>query len=84
MNKLAFVFPGQGAQAVGMGKDFYDKYETARKLFAEADEALGYSIREMCFEGPAADLKLTANTQRAILTRGRRRALIPGCRGARA
>ena len=68
MNKLAFVFPGQGAQAVGMGKDFYDKYETARKLFAEADEALGYSIREMCFEGPAEDLKLTANTQPAILT----------------
>ena len=68
MNKLAFVFPGQGAQAVGMGKDFYDNYDVAKKLFKEADEALGYSIMNMCFEGPAEDLKLTANTQPAILT----------------
>ena len=68
MNKLAFVFPGQGAQAVGMGKDLFDKYDVAKKLFAEADEALGYSIKDMCFEGPADDLKLTANTQPAILT----------------
>ncbi|WP_303841491.1 ACP S-malonyltransferase [Selenomonas ruminantium] len=68
MNKLAFVFPGQGAQAVGMGKDFCEQYEAAKKLFKEADEALGYSIKDMCFEGPAEDLKLTANTQPAILT----------------
>ena len=68
MDKLAFVFPGQGAQAVGMGKDFCEKYEVAKKLFKEADEALGYSIQRMCFEGPAEDLKLTANTQPAILT----------------
>ncbi len=68
MDKLAFVFPGQGAQAVGMGKDFCEKYEVAKKLFKEADEALGYSIQKMCFEGPAEDLKLTANTQPAILT----------------
>ena len=68
MNKLAFVFPGQGAQAVGMGKDFCEQYDVAKKLFQQADEALGYSIREMCFEGPAEDLKLTANTQPAILT----------------
>lgn len=68
MNKLAFVFPGQGAQAVGMGKDLFDKYDAAKKIFAEADEALGYSIKDMCFEGPADDLKLTANTQPAILT----------------
>jgi len=67
MNKLAFVFPGQGAQVVGMGKEFYDKYDVAKKLFREADEALGYSIMKMCFEGPAEDLKLTANTQPAIL-----------------
>lgn len=68
MNKLAFVFPGQGAQTVGMGKDFYEKYDVAKKLFHEADEALGYSIMKMCFEGPAEDLQLTANTQPAILT----------------
>lgn len=68
LNKLAFVFPGQGAQAVGMGKDFCEQYEVAKKLFKEADEALGYSIKDMCFEGPAEDLKLTANTQPAILT----------------
>ncbi len=68
MNKLAFVFPGQGAQAVGMGKDFCEQYDVAKKLFQQADEALGYSIKEMCFEGPAEDLKLTANTQPAILT----------------
>lgn len=68
MNKLAFVFPGQGAQAVGMGKDLFDQYDVAKRLFAEADEALGYSIKDMCFGGPADDLKLTANTQPAILT----------------
>lgn len=68
MNKLAFVFPGQGAQTVGMGKDFCEKYEVAKKLFKQADEALGYSIKAMCFEGPAEDLQLTANTQPAILT----------------
>ena len=68
MSKLAFVFPGQGAQKVGMGKDFYDNYDVAKRMFKEADEALGYSIMKMCFEGPEEDLKLTANTQPAILT----------------
>ena len=68
MSKLAFIFPGQGAQKVGMGKDFYDNYDVAKKMFKEADEALGYSIMKMCFEGPEEDLKLTANTQPAILT----------------
>lgn len=63
----AFIFPGQGAQAVGMGKDFYDNFDAARKLFDEADDALGYSIKKMCFEGSEDDLKLTANTQPAIL-----------------
>lgn len=67
MSKTAFIFPGQGAQAVGMGKDFYDNFDAARKLFDEADDALGYSIKKMCFEGSEDDLKLTANTQPAIL-----------------
>lgn len=65
--KLAFVFPGQGAQAIGMGKDFYENFDAAKKLFDEADDALGYSIKKMCFEGSEDDLKLTANTQPAIL-----------------
>ena len=68
MNKIAFVFPGQGAQKVGMGKDFFEQYDIAKKLFKQADEALGYSIMDMCFEGPETDLRLTANTQPAILT----------------
>ena len=65
--KTAFIFPGQGAQTIGMGKDFYDNFDAAKKLFDEADDALGYSIRKMCFEGSEDDLKLTANTQPAIL-----------------
>ena len=65
--KTAFIFPGQGAQAVGMGKDFYDNFDAARALFDEADDALGYSINKMCFDGSEDDLKLTANTQPAIL-----------------
>lgn len=67
MAKISFVFPGQGAQFVGMGKDFYDNFDIAKKLFDEADDALGYSIKKMCFEGSEEDLKLTANTQPAIL-----------------
>lgn len=67
MGKTAFIFPGQGAQAVGMGKDFYDNFDTARRLFDEADDALGYSIKRICFDGSADELKLTANTQPAIL-----------------
>ena len=65
--KTAFIFPGQGAQAVGMGKDFYDNFDVAKKLFDEADDALGYSIKKICFDGSQDDLKLTANTQPAIL-----------------
>lgn len=67
MGKISFVFPGQGAQFVGMGKDFYDNFDVAKNLFDEADDALGYSIKKMCFEGSEDDLKLTANTQPAIL-----------------
>ena len=68
MAKVAFVFPGQGAQKVGMCKDFYDNYACAKKVFEEADEALGFSISKMCFEGPEEDLRLTKFTQPAILT----------------
>lgn len=68
MNKLAFIFPGQGAQTVGMGKDLHDNFELARRMFEEADDALGFSIKKLCFEGPADELMLTANTQPAILT----------------
>ena len=68
MAKIAFVFPGQGSQKVGMCKDFYDNYACASEVFEQADEALGFSITKMCFEGPEADLRLTYNTQPAILT----------------
>ena len=68
MNKLAFIFPGQGAQTVGMGKDLYENFDLARRMFEEADDALGFSIKKLCFEGPADELMLTANTQPAILT----------------
>ena len=66
--KTAFVFPGQGSQSVGMGKDLYDNFPAARSIFEEADEALGYSLSELCFSGNEQDLQLTANTQPAILT----------------
>ncbi|MFV8754322.1 ACP S-malonyltransferase [Nannocystaceae bacterium ST9] len=63
----AFMFPGQGSQAVGMGKALCEQYEEARRVFEQADDALGFHLSTLCFEGPEADLQLTANTQPAIL-----------------
>ena len=68
MVKKAFIFPGQGSQYAGMGKDIYNNYESARRVFEQADEALGFSISEICFNGPEEKLKLTEITQPAILT----------------
>lgn len=65
---IAFLFPGQGSQYVGMGKELSDKHAVARQTFEEADEALGYKLSEVCFEGPEEKLKLTEITQPAILT----------------
>jgi len=67
MVKIAFVFPGQGSQFVGMGKDFYDHYSEARNLFEEANEILQYDISRICFNGPDDTLRLTENTQPALL-----------------
>ena len=67
-NPIAFLFPGQGSQAVGMGKELADKYPTARQAFEEADEVLGYKLSQVCFEGPEEKLRLTEITQPAILT----------------
>ncbi|MFC5401894.1 ACP S-malonyltransferase [Cohnella soli] len=67
MGKIAFVFPGQGAQAVGMGKDAYESNEAARAAFDKADEVLGFPLSELAFEGPDELLRQTANTQPALL-----------------
>ncbi len=68
MGKVAFVFPGQGSQKVGMGREAFESSDLARAVFDEADEALGEPISKLCFEGPEESLQLTANTQPAVLT----------------
>jgi len=68
MSKLAFLFPGQASQYPGMGKELAEKFPAARAVFDEADRVLGFSISRICFEGSEDELRLTANTQPAILT----------------
>lgn len=68
MSKIAFVFPGQGSQTIGMGQELFEKYDIAKELFKKADDVLGFSIKDMCFNGPEEDLRKTFNTQPAILT----------------
>lgn len=68
MNKIAFVFPGQGSQSVGMGSDVYNNFDVAKNVFDCADKTLNRSISKICFEGPEEELKKTVNTQPAILT----------------
>jgi [acyl-carrier-protein] S-malonyltransferase len=68
MNDHVFLFPGQGSQTVGMGLDLFKESEFAKKTFTRADEVLGYHLSRICFEGPDEELKLTANTQPALLT----------------
>ncbi len=65
---IAFLFPGQGSQHAGMGKDLADNFPVARQVFEEANDALGFDLASLCYHGPEEDLKLTANTQPAILT----------------
>jgi [acyl-carrier-protein] S-malonyltransferase len=66
-NKIAFLFPGQGSQAVGMGRDLAERFPVAAETFAEADAALGFPLSKLCFGGPEEDLRLTENTQPAIM-----------------
>lgn len=68
MEKIAFIFPGQASQYVGMGKELFNSYEESRTVFEKADQTLGFSISRLCFEGPAEEVQLTPNTQPAILT----------------
>ncbi len=66
--KVAYIFPGQASQKVGMGRDLYDNFDSAKAVFAQADETLGFSLSRLCFEGPEDELRQTINTQPALVT----------------
>jgi len=68
MKQVAFLFPGQGSQSVGMGKELFDQFKVAKEVFEEADDVLHFPLSRLCFEGPEEALKLTENTQPAVLT----------------
>ena len=68
MKKIIAVFPGQGSQHVGMGKDLYDNFKTAKEVFEEASDAISVNLKKLCFDGPESDLTLTMNTQPCLLT----------------
>jgi [acyl-carrier-protein] S-malonyltransferase len=81
--KIAFLFPGQGSQYPGMGRELAERFPEARRVFDRADAALGFELSKLCFEGPAADLQLTANTQPAILTVSAAAAAVLDAKGIR-
>jgi [acyl-carrier-protein] S-malonyltransferase len=84
MPKIAFLFPGQGSQYPGMGRELAEAFPCARRVFEEADEAAGFALSRLCFEGPAEELQLTANTQPAILVASVATAEVLRIRGIRA